>query len=51
MEADALTRIDTKLDRVLELLDDISLGSDGIEMIEEIIHVIKTKQPDEPASP
>jgi len=48
MDTDALTRIDTKLDRVLELMDDISLGSDGIEMIEELIRIVKTKQPDEP---
>jgi hypothetical protein len=47
MDADALKRMEAKLDRVLELLEDISLGADGIELIEELDRMVKTKRSDE----
>jgi hypothetical protein len=44
MEADALKRMETKLDRILELLEDMTLGSDEIELIKESDHIVQTRQ-------
>ena len=49
MEADAQDRMDAKLDRILGVIEDLSLGSDGIELIEELLRISKTKKADEPA--
>jgi hypothetical protein len=39
--------MEAKLDRVLGLLEDISLGADGIELIKELDRMVKTKRSDE----